>query len=77
MNLPSKNVSYSESVLSKFPVVLRSLKNKGLTATELYNVVADKVSDIAEFVNILDCLYALGKINIKNGKVVLYFVDKT
>jgi len=70
MNLPSRSVSYSESVISKFPIVLRAIQDEGVNATELYVVVKNSLRDLAEFVSVLDCLYALGKVDIENGKVV-------
>ena len=71
MNLPSKSVSYNESVISKFPVVLKSLQDGGLPATVLFKTVEKKMRDLSEFVSVLECLYVLGKVDIENGKVVM------
>jgi len=75
MNLPSKTVNYSESVLSKFPVVLQKLPHDGINATTLYFAVSDKMRNVSEFINVLDCLYVLGKIEIDNDKEMLHRAD--
>jgi hypothetical protein len=71
MNLPSKSVSYEESVLSKFPLVLRAMSEKEISPLALYYEVENGFIDIAEFVDALDCLFALGKIILDADKGVL------
>lgn len=61
MILPDKLFSYNESVLSKFPIVLRELKKSSVDAAELYHAVKNKMADVSEFIEVLDCLYVLGK----------------
>ena len=72
MNFPSKAVSYNESVLSKFSIILRALPPAGTSAIDLFRAVSEKVSDISEFISVLDCLYALGKIHINEEGVLLH-----
>ena len=43
-----------------------------MTPSELYKKTRGKMSGIQEFLEILDCLYALNKIEIKGG--VLHYV---
>lgn len=63
MKLPNKLFSYRKSIISKFPVILSALEQeKGLTIYELYINVINKFEDIAEFLEAVECLYALGKI---------------
>ena len=62
MLLPNKLFSYNESVLSHFPRVL-SILNQPLSVRELYLRVMPIISDPIEFIQLLDCLYALGKID--------------
>ena len=63
MKLPNKVIRYHESILSKFPIVLSALENNDLSPAELFYVVKDKVDDAADFMDIVDCLYALRKIS--------------
>ena len=67
MLLPNKVVGYKESILSKFPIVLSQLKNRAMTPNKLYTKVKNKLEDVREYIEVLDCLYALGKIHKKNS----------
>jgi len=63
MKLPNKLYSYKESTISKFPVILDAIdKGKASSISELYIEVIDKMEDITEFLEVLECLYALRKI---------------
>ncbi len=72
MRFPSKVTPYSESILAKFPIILSVLEKDDLTPEVLYSKVKSKVSDIGELVEILDCLYALGKIVILDEGALHY-----
>ena len=71
MRFPSKVTSYKESTIALFPVVLSQLEKKDLTTSELYKKVKNKVSGVQEYLEILDCLYALDKIELE-GEVIHY-----
>lgn len=75
MILPDKLFSYNESVLSKFPIVLRELKKSSVNAAELYHAVKNKMADVSEFIEVLDCLYVLGKIEYDSDAEVLRYVS--
>lgn len=63
MKLPNKLFTYKESVLSKFPLVLEEIYNKKhISVLDLYDSVKSSFDNITEFLEILECLYALGKI---------------
>ena len=72
MKFPSKVTSYKESSLALFPVILKYLEKKDRTPSELYKKTRGKMSGIQEFLEILDCLYALNKIELEGG--VLHYV---
>lgn len=73
MKLPSKVTPYKESTIAKFPVVLELLEKNDMTPQELYaKVRKSKIKDISEFVEVLDCLYAMNKIEI--DEEVLHYV---
>lgn len=66
MKIPSKVTPYKESTIAKFPIVLSILEKGDMTPTELYaKVKKSKINDITEFVEVLDCLYALNKIELR------------
>jgi len=63
MRLPNKLFSYNESVISKFPFILQKVSEENnMSILELYHSLSGKFEDITEFLEALDCLYALGKI---------------
>ena len=72
MKLPSKVTPYKDSILAKFPVVLATLQECDMTPSELNNKVKRSISTAAELVEILDCLYVLGKVELLYGEVLHY-----
>ena len=76
MRLPNKLYSYEESTLSKFPIVLRALRDSDSGVTELYERIKTSVPDVSEYKEILDSLYALGKIDIDDKEAVLRYVER-
>lgn len=74
MLLPNKLYSYNESTLSKFPVVLRELRSEPLSVHKLYRRVIKKMDGVNEFIDVLDCLYALRKIEYDENEEVLRYV---
>lgn len=71
MKFPTKVTPYKESIIAKFPVVLGKLEKKDMSPSELYKSIKSRVTAIGEFMDILDCLYALKKIEL-NGEVIHY-----
>ena len=74
MKLPNKVTSYKESVLSKFPVVLEVLVEREISLVELYEKTKHKYSCLDEYIEVIDCLYALGKIGFDEGRETIYYV---
>lgn len=73
MKMPSKVTPYKESIIAKFPVILTILEKEDLSPTELYGKVRkSKIKDITEFVEVLECLYVMNKIELR--KEVLHYV---
>ncbi|AWE06060.1 hypothetical protein DCE79_00930 [Lysinibacillus sp. 2017] len=64
MKLPNKLFSYKESTISKFPIILNELVEKEyITIYQLYLNVSSKFDGITEFLESIECLYVLGKID--------------
>ncbi len=76
MRLPSKVTPYRKSTLSKFPVVLSVLREQDMSPIDLFVKVKGRGIDMADFVEILDCLYMLEKIELYPEKEVLHYVER-
>ena len=74
MLLPNKLIPYDQSILSKLPIILKELDNPPIPVHELYKRVIKKMSGVNEFIDALDCLYALGKIEFDEKEEVLRYV---
>lgn len=76
MKFPSKITSYSESILSKLPIILDALlKYKKINVLFLYNEIKKNFVSYKEFIDALDCLYALNKISLDRSKGEIKYVD--
>ena len=73
MKLPNKVTSYKESTLSKFPIVLNKLKNKDYPVATLYQELEDKIT-LQDFIDVLDCLFALKQITLR--KEIIHYVKR-
>ena len=75
MKLPNKVLNYKESIISKFPIILSLLECKKYSILTLYSKVKNQVDGINEFLEILDSLYALNKIQLDESSRRLYYVN--
>ena len=68
MLLPDKMIRYNESVISKFvPVLQVMILNERIFPERLYKNIKSHFSSLSEFIQTLDALCALGKIDIDNA----------
>ena len=74
MRLPSKITSYRESVISKFSPVLSALQESDIEIFALYKTTMKYFNSIEEFMDTLDCLFALQKIRYDEEREVLCYV---
>lgn len=74
MRLPNKVTSYQESILSKLKVLLDVMSNRDVSLTELYSVTYQNFSDMSEFIDALDVLFALNKLEYNDELEVLHYV---
>lgn len=75
MKLPSKAISYSNSVLSKFVPILDNIVLGDISPSTLYSLTKKHFINIEEYIDTLDCLFALGLIKISEKSEVLYYVN--
>ena len=73
MKLPNKIISYKESVLSRFPLVLSVLSENLVGVYDLFELTKDSFTDIEEYMDTIVCLYALKKVTIDDESGVLYY----
>ena len=64
MITPNKFVTYKKSILSKFPIFLSLLSISDLSVGDLYNKTKSQIENAQEFMDILDCLCLLGKVEL-------------
>ena len=74
MKLPNKVTSYQESALSSFVPILRILANGDVSLYELYEKTKNHYSSLTEYIDTLDCLFAINKIEYWEDKEVLHYV---
>ena len=74
MKLPSKITSYNESVLSRIPIILNILQNADIGVYSLYSATEQYFYGIEEYLDTLDCLFALQKIKYDANREVLCYV---
>lgn len=74
MKLPGKSIMYSKSVFPLFPKILKELCAQEMTVNDLYMAVSNE-HDFENFISALDCLYALGRVEISEKEKKLYYVD--
>jgi len=76
MLFPNKLITYRESVISKFPFVLQELQEGPSSVSDLYKVMSSRITGISEFMDILDCLFALNRIEFDAEEGVLRYVER-
>ncbi|AVP64441.1 hypothetical protein C3B64_09235 [Clostridium botulinum] len=73
MRLPNKVIPYTNSVIALFPDILEALAQQDMSPKELFELISTRKKDMADFLSALNCLFALGKIElIEEGRVLHY-----
>lgn len=72
IQLPNKLYSYKKSTLAQIPIVLDAIKNVPVPVVDLYKQIRPLLDDATDFMSVMDCLYALGAIDINDeGEVFI------
>lgn len=72
MQLPNKLYSYKNSTLYLVPLVLNELKDAPVMLKDLYDRIRPHLEDSADFISVMDCLYALRAADLnENGEVFI------
>ena len=75
MLFPNKLFTYRESVISKFPLALQLLQDSPMAVGDLYKALNKQLCGVSEFMGLMDCLYALNKIDFDEEEEVLRCVE--
>lgn len=73
MKLPNKVTSFKDSTLAKFPIVLAKIKKKDYPVTLLFKELEDKIT-LQDYIDVLDCLFALDQITLR--KEIIHYVKR-
>ena len=74
MKFPNKINSYKESVICRFPVILDVLNDKDISVMDLYFETRQCFYDTSEFLDTINCLFALNILEYKEELGVLHYV---
>jgi len=76
MRFPNKVTPYRKSIISKFPILIADLEKSDCSVYELYKKNEKRFDGINEYVDALDCLFYLGKIELLPGGMKLHYVKR-
>ena len=74
MRFPNKITSYNESILSKFYPILSALSRQDMPVYSLYYKIKQYFPSVCDYIDALDCLFAMGKIALDEEKGILRYV---
>lgn len=74
MQLPNKLYSYKNSTLYYVPIFLKEIEKTPISVFNLYEKMKGILNEPTDFLSILDCLYALRKIEINDQEEIYYVV---
>lgn len=73
MRFPNKVTSYKESILYEFCPILEIISKNDMSIYDVYCETKNNYETLGEFIDVLDCLFALGKIEWVDDKEVLHY----
>lgn len=76
MLFPSKLINYEDSVLYGLSLILEKLEKGPQSVEALFSSSVIIINDVSRFIEILDCLFALGAIEFDGEKKVLKYVER-
>lgn len=72
MRLPNKTTSYDRSVMPYFPRIAAELAGTDVEPIRLYEAIRLPDKSVGDYLDALDCLFALGRIEIAEGGLLHY-----
>lgn len=74
MRLPSKVTPFRDSTLSILPILLQKMRHGDICVTDLFSAVKGDIDGAAEFLDALDCLYAIRRTDLNESTKELQYV---
>lgn len=77
MKLPDPIFPYKQSILPLFPQIVRTLNHAPRSPSDLFEYLQSDNPDllVQDFIDALDCLFVLGRVNITEEREVLVCAD--
>lgn len=75
MKLPNKLFTTSESCIGNFPVILKIIRQESITVFALYKQTKHHFHSVTDFIDTLDVLFYLGKVDFNMDTKELIYVD--
>ena len=72
MRLPNKTTAYSRSIIPYFPRIAATLSDEDAAPMTVYNVIAIDRKNVGDYLDALDCLFAIGKLTLTEGGLLHY-----
>lgn len=72
MILPSKIFSYKQSIFPKMILIIKELQSGECGVLDLYKQVRQQFDGVDEYMETLDCLYAIGRVEIDDRRTLKY-----
>lgn len=76
MILPSKLFSYNQSILPQMLLISKTLKTGDQGVKDLFENLQGQFEGVDEFLEALDCLYALGRVELMQDRRTLHYVKR-
>jgi hypothetical protein len=76
MILPSKLFSYNQSILPQMLLISKTLKTGDQGVKDLFENLQGQFDGVDEFLEALDCLYALGRVELMQDRRTLHYVKR-
>lgn len=74
MRFPNKVTSYKESIFFTLCPILDLLSKKDMSIYDVYNETSSNYASVTDFIDAIDCLFALNKILYFEKSEVLHYV---
>ncbi len=72
MRLPNKTTPYSRSIFPYFPRIAAALSHEDAAPMAVYNVLEIGGKNLGDYLDALDCLFAIGKLTLTEGGLLHY-----
>ena len=76
MRFPNKITSYNESIIPKMIILARVISSGDISPSKLYAKSKREIPDYKEFIDALDCLYAIGRIDFDYSKEIITYANR-